>query len=79
MSPQPTASSHDAALSALLTTSALSAHDRRLVHDALVNSALEGWTPDAQAVALLNSFAAGDIDIDEYQRQVLARAGISQH
>jgi len=52
----------------------LSPADRRAVHDALISSALEGWTPDPEAVALLADFAAGKITIEDYRAQVLAKA-----
>lgn len=58
----------------MLSGSDLSPKDRRLVHNALVNSVIEGWTPDADSVALLSEFAAGQINIDEYRKRVLARA-----
>jgi hypothetical protein len=46
---------------------------RRAVHDAMVSGALEGWTPDGDAVALLADFAAGTITIEEYRAQVLEK------
>ena len=57
-----------------LVPSDLSPKERRLVHNALVNSVIEGWTPDAESIALLGEFAAGKISIDEYRHRVLARA-----
>jgi hypothetical protein len=48
--------------------------NRRAVHDAIVNSALEGWTPDGDAVAALAGFAAGTMTIEEYRAQVLDKA-----
>jgi hypothetical protein len=56
----------------------LSPRDRRLVHDAVVSSVIEGWTPDKQSVALLGDFAAGKITIEQYRARVLKRAGVTQ-
>jgi hypothetical protein len=52
----------------------LSPANRRAVHDAIVNSALEGWTPDPEAVGLLADFAAGNITIEDYRARVIAKA-----
>ena len=57
----------------------LSLKDRRLVHNALVNSVIEGWTPDADSVALLSEFAAGKISLNEYRELVLARAAATHY
>lgn len=73
---QPMAGSHQHPVAELLISGDLSAEDRRLVNDAVVNSALEGWTPDAESLALLTELAAGNIDIDQYRHQVLARVGV---
>lgn len=73
---RPLAGAQHDQLSQLLANSGLSPEDRRLVHDALANSAIEGWTPDAESVALLTEFAAGNLDIDDYRQQVLVRAGV---
>lgn len=48
--------------------------ERRALHDAITSSALEGWTADADAIALLAEFTAGNITIDEYRARVLAKA-----
>lgn len=57
-----------------LLPSDLSPKDRRLVHNAVVNSVIEGWTPDPESIAWLGEFAAGKITINEYRQRVLARA-----
>jgi hypothetical protein len=75
---QPMAGPHQHPVAEMLISGELSAEDRRLVNDAVVNSALEGWTPDAESLALLTELAAGNIDIAEYRHQVLTRAGVRQ-
>lgn len=75
---QPMAGAYPHPVAEMLLSGDLSAEDRRLVNDAVVNSALEGWTPDAESLALLTEFAAGNIDFDEYRHQVLTRAGVRQ-
>ena len=35
---------------------------------------IEGWAPDPESVSLLSEFAAGQIDIDEYNGRVIALA-----
>ena len=51
----------------------LSLANRRAVHDAVISSVLEGWTPDGDAVAALADFAAGTTTIEEYRAQVLKK------
>jgi hypothetical protein len=51
----------------------LSPANRRAVHDAVISSALEGWTPDGDAVAALAGFAVGATTIEEYRAQVLKK------
>jgi hypothetical protein len=61
-----------AQLREVLATSDLQPTLRRAVDDALVSSAIDGWTPSSKSVALLIDFAAGKVSIDEYEERVLA-------
>jgi Antitoxin VbhA len=54
----------------------MSSEQHRLVHNAVVNNAIEGWTPTAEAIADLSEFTAGRITADEHRARVLARAGV---
>lgn len=74
-----TIGAHEAQSLDMLSGSGLSPRDRRLVHNALVNSVIEGWTPDADSVAWLSEFAAGKISIDEYRQRVLAQTAAAHH
>jgi hypothetical protein len=70
-----TADNEQLDIAELLERSDLSAVDQRRVHNASVNSMIDGWTPTRQSVLRLIDFAAGLIDADEYKRWVLdARA-----
>jgi Antitoxin VbhA len=51
----------------------VSPEQRKLVYNALVNNAIEGWTPTVESVALLRESVAGTISFDEYRNRVLAR------
>jgi Fic family protein len=51
----------------------LAPQDRRAVHDALVSSAIEGHVSDAESVALLVAYAAGQISGEQYRSQVVAK------
>jgi hypothetical protein len=61
---------------AMLRGSALSAADRRHVHNALASSMLEGRIPSRESVALLIDVVAGKITTDEYKTRVIASAKI---
>lgn len=54
---------------------ALSPQDRLAVHAAIANSALEGYQPTPDAIALLVEFASGQITIEQYQAHVLDQLG----
>lgn len=60
-----------------LSTSTLSARQRRIVHNAVVNSALEGHLLNVAAADDLIDVVAGDISADTHRKRVLARAGIA--
>ncbi|WP_292981028.1 hypothetical protein [Mycobacterium sp.] len=62
---------------ATLASSALSASQRRVVHNAVVNSALEGPLLSVAPAHDLIDFVAGNISADAYHKRVLARTGIA--
>lgn len=53
---------------------ALKAEQRRLVWNAVVNGALEGWEPTVESVTLLCEITIGAVTSEEYLERVLARA-----
>jgi Antitoxin VbhA len=59
----------------ILHASDLSAENRRYVHNALVSSMLEGWTPSRESVALLIDAVTGNITAAEYRARVVASVG----
>lgn len=50
----------------------LSPHERLVVHDAIANSVLEGYTPTPDAIECLIAFAAGELTFGQYKQRVLA-------
>ena len=60
-------------LSQVSTFLALSPEQRKLVYNALVTNAIEGWTATGESVALHCEFVAGTISFDGYRNWVLAR------
>jgi hypothetical protein len=50
----------------------LSPHSRSVVHDAIANSVLEGYTPTPDAIECLIAFAAGELTFGQYKQRVLA-------
>ena len=48
-------------------------HQRRLVHDAVTSSTIEGDIPDLETVARLADLATGKITGDQYRAEIYAR------
>jgi hypothetical protein len=60
-----------------LAATDLSPRQRRIVWNAVVNSAIEGSWLTAESVTSLCDFIAGRISDDEHQARVLARYGVN--
>ncbi|MGV0735750.1 hypothetical protein ABQF35_03660 [Mycobacterium syngnathidarum] len=60
-----------------LRGSGLSTEGQQAVHDAVVESTIEGATPDRESVLRLIGLAAGRITIDDFTSQVLNAAVVS--
>lgn len=58
---------------------ALTPQERRLVHDAVVSGAIEGYTPDLESVARLADLATGKITGDQYRAELLASVRHDAH
>jgi hypothetical protein len=61
-----------------LAAADLSPQLRRIVWNAVVNNAIEGWAPTAESVTLLCDFVAGNISDEEHLACVLAKAGVNR-
>ncbi|WP_459958373.1 antitoxin VbhA family protein [Mycobacterium avium] len=46
------------------------------MHDAIANSALEGYQPDAVAIERLVAFTAGELTMAQYKNQVLSSVDV---
>lgn len=57
---------------------ALAPREQRMVYNASVNSAIEGYTPCVESVTLLCQFVAGEISSDEHLRRLLARVQLDR-
>ncbi|WP_079634956.1 antitoxin VbhA family protein [Mycobacteroides abscessus] len=55
---------------------ALPPRERRMVHDAVANSLIEGYVPDAKTVARLGDLAMGRITGEQYRAEILESLGL---